>query len=153
MYTGKVRVRVCGILIEDDKVLLLKHKGLGKGGHIWSFPGGGPNFGEDSQECLKREFEEETGLLVEVQNFLFVNVYRDEHLHAVQLFFRVDKIGGQLSLGSDPELKEQILEDVQWIGDQELNEIASINKHNIFSEIDDLSSILKLTGYYNFDNS
>ena len=97
-FGNKTRIRVCGILIENDEILLVKHKGLGEKGYLWSPPGGEPRFSEDLESALKREFFEETGLLVEVESFLFLFEFIDVPLHAVELFFLVKKKGFE-SLG------------------------------------------------------
>ena len=70
LYGNRLRVRVCGICIRNDQLLLVNHRGLVEG-DFWSFPGGGMQFGETAKECLTREFMEETGLTVEVGDFLF----------------------------------------------------------------------------------
>ena len=44
MYGNRVRVRVCGILIQEDKILLINHKGVGEKGSLWAPPGGGLEF-------------------------------------------------------------------------------------------------------------
>lgn len=49
-----------GMLIHDDKVLLVKHKKLG----IWLNPGGHIDEGELPHEAAEREFFEETGVRV-----------------------------------------------------------------------------------------
>ena len=64
---------------------------------------GGLQYGESMQECLKREFEEETGLQVKVKRFLFVNEFLQPPLHAVEFFFEVRITGGNLRTGTDPE--------------------------------------------------
>ena len=70
---GKVRVRVCGILHENGKILLLKHESIGPAGYLWSPPGGGVEFGESLVETLEKEFLEETNLSIKVGNYLFTN--------------------------------------------------------------------------------
>ena len=72
-FGNKIRVRVCGICIENAKILLVKHHALTKSGEFWSPPGGGMDFGESAENNLKREFLEETGLVVDVEKFLFVH--------------------------------------------------------------------------------
>ena len=46
------RVRVAGILIEDDKILLIEH--LKKDKRYWLVPGGGVDWGESTAEALIR---------------------------------------------------------------------------------------------------
>ena len=112
MYEGKVRVRAVGLLFEDDRVLLLKHQGLGPEGYLWSPPGGGVDFGMSAADTLKKEFLEETSLEVEVGAFLFVNEHLDERHHAIELFFEVHRLSGAPTLGSDPESETQILTEI-----------------------------------------
>ncbi|ACB40468.1 NUDIX hydrolase [Pyrobaculum neutrophilum] len=50
-----------GVLIRDGRVLMIEHKRLG----VYLYPGGHVEPGETPIEALIREFEEETGLLVE----------------------------------------------------------------------------------------
>jgi len=100
-----------GILIEGDKVLLIKHKKLGK----WLYPGGHVEENETPREAAEREFLEETGLKVNVVGERFdtndpsvspeplpitismetVNYPDVTHLH-YDMIFLVNRIGGSL---------------------------------------------------------
>ena len=153
MYQGKVRVRGCGLLIESDSVLLLKHDGLGPDGLLWSPPGGGVEFGQDARTTVQREFIEETGLEVMVGPFLFANEYTDFKHHAIELFFQVTRIKGNLKLGEDPELKTQILTDIRFLNMLEIRQLPATSVHSIFSRIENLNALLELRGYYKFANS
>lgn len=57
-------VRVYGILIQDNKVLVSDEHI--KGMDITKFPGGGLEYGEGTIECVIREFKEELNLDIEV---------------------------------------------------------------------------------------
>ena len=72
-------------------------------------------FGESIYDTLKREFREETGLEVDVQDFLFFHEHISGHIHAVELFFSVRQTGGVVQLGNDPELppEKQILTELR----------------------------------------
>jgi len=153
MFTGKVRIRVCGILIEKNSLLLLKHEGIGPDGFLWSPPGGRVEFGQDAASTLKREFKEETGLDVSVGNFLFLNEHIDKRHHAAELFFYVERIGGNLKLGSDPELKTQILTDIRFFNMSEIRELLPSFVHSVLSRIENVNDLKDLKGYYKFDNS
>ena len=106
-YTGRVRVRVGGLLLSPaaDAVLLAGHRGLLPDGAVfWSPPGGGWQFGESLAEAVRREFLEETGLTVRVGSLLHVHEFRDvaAGLQAVELFFAVeaaDRAAAQLLTG------------------------------------------------------
>jgi 8-oxo-dGTP diphosphatase len=104
-FSKKVRVRVCGVLIEDNAILLVKHEGLGSKGYFWSPPGGGVEFGESVEQTLIREFQEETGLTVKVGQFLLFHEHIDSKFHALELFFTVHRVSGTAALGIDPELE------------------------------------------------
>ena len=60
-FGNKLRIRVCGICIEENKILLVRHHSIGKSGILWAPPGGGMIYGETSEQALIREFVEETG--------------------------------------------------------------------------------------------
>ena len=61
------RPSVYGIILNKNKIVVLQNKSNNK---LW-FPGGGVEIGERLEEALKRETLEETGLDVEVKDFLF----------------------------------------------------------------------------------
>ena len=154
-FSYKVRCRVCGILQSSEGLLMIKHGGLGPLGYLWAPPGGGIDFGLSPEQALKNEFAEETGLDIEVGQFLFVNEYRDEKYHAIELFFEVQEIAGELTLGTDPELsaKSQILWDIKRLSDEEIDQIPSAGKHNIFQECGIPSDIGALRGFFKFANN
>ena len=58
LWRGRVSVK--GILLSQDRVLLIKTK---RG--TWDLPGGKLEFAETATECLQRECREELGILVE----------------------------------------------------------------------------------------
>jgi 8-oxo-dGTP diphosphatase len=150
-FGGKVRVRIGGILIENDKVLLLKHEGVGPDQYLWSPPGGGMEFGQDAEQTLVREFKEETNLTVKVENFLFVNEFMEDRIHAIELFFKVTKVGGDINLGIDPEMNEnQILTEFKFFDYQDLKKVQKNRLHNIFHAINKPQEVFNLTGYFKF---
>ena len=125
IYSGKLRVRVAGLLIEDGKLLLIKLHSPVSNSDIWTAPGGGVEFGETMEKALTREFQEETGLRIRVAELLHINELIELPYHAIEFFFKVTKESGHLKLGSDPEHSqdEQILEEVRFFGKDELSEL------------------------------
>lgn len=149
-YTNKVRVRVCGICIKDDKLLLVRHQSTIKNNVFWAPPGGGLQFGESIADCLKREVLEETGLEVEVVRFLFVNEYLQPPLQAIELFFEVKPVGGSITKGSDPEVDPdmQLIEEVTWKTKHEVREIPLPDKHSILHHLYSLNDLLSLPHHF-----
>ena len=150
-YGGKTRVRVCGICIKNDSILLVNHKGLSRDS-FWSPPGGGLNYLEDSESALKREFLEETGLTIKVKRLLFVNEHLSEPLHAIELFFEVEIISGELRIGFDPEHSnnEQIISDVEFVTFKKLSIISDEEKHKVLQNVINKESLLNMRGYFHF---
>ena len=62
-------IRIYGILIENNKILIVKEPFMGN--LIYKFPGGGMEFGEGTIDCLKREFKEELNLDIEIEKHLY----------------------------------------------------------------------------------
>lgn len=104
-YGGKLRLRICGLLRREDGALLCAlHQGVGELGRLWVPPGGGLDFGEKLEDCLRREFVEETGLEVSVGALHSVHEFIRPPLHAVEMFYEVSASSRQAPrLGTDPE--------------------------------------------------
>lgn len=152
-FGGKLRVRVNGVLIQGDKILMIQHK-MSKSRFFWDVPGGGMDYGSDIISNLRREFLEETGLDIVVQDFLFVHEFLEPPLHAVELYFEVKKTGGKLKMGKDPELEadRQIIVDLVFLRVEEISKIKKEEKHRLFWELKSLNEIRMWKGYFNFEN-
>jgi ADP-ribose pyrophosphatase YjhB (NUDIX family) len=149
LYGNRLRIRVCGVCIENDQILMISHRGIGHTDTFWCPPGGGIQFEETTQEALRREFEEETGLEVEVRDLLFVNEFMAPPLHALELFFEVKITGGRLHLGIDPEMTEanQIIQEVRWMSFEDIKKYPFNEVHSMFKYCDSLEDIYQLQGY------
>ncbi len=106
-------VGVGGILIQDNKILLVKRKNEpGKG--LWAIPGGLVEPGETLKDAVKREIKEETNLVVDVLRPINADeiVVRDDEgrikYHYVLVDFLCKVIEGSLKPGDDAK-------EVRWI--------------------------------------
>jgi 8-oxo-dGTP diphosphatase len=154
-YSNKLRVRVCGILIENDSILLVRHKNIGEKGILWSPPGGGVEFGTSLKENLIREFKEETGLKIEVCDFLYASEFLNAPLHAIELFFEVKFRNGVLKIGLDPELplNDQIIEEVCMVNFQRLKKMEKEILHSTLRSVNNASELLNRRGIIYFENN
>lgn len=135
-YTGKVRVRVCGLLVHQGAILLTAHRGLlPADAPFWSPPGGGWQFGESLQDCLVREFREETGLVVRPGRFLHLHEFNSGKLQALELFFAVEALDPAAvpSRGSDPEhtAEAQVLTEVAFLTPRQLVTLPMSQVHPV----------------------
>ncbi len=153
-FGNHLRIRINGILIENDHILMVKHR-MGNGRILWSVPGGGMHFGTTAIENLEREFLEETSLEVKVDKYLFVHEYLAPPLHAMEHYFAVKRINGNVKLGKDPELSEenQLLQEISWKTIAEIKTIANESLHQLFWGINSLSELGMQRGYFNFENN
>lgn len=147
-FGNKLRVRVCGICVDKDCLLMINHHGINES-DFWSPPGGGLQFGETAETCLKREFLEETGLEIQIHQFQFICEFIRLPLHAIELFFLVHMKRGNLMKGFDPEMKDkQIIRDVKFMPWVEIDRLSTESKHGIFNLVPESSKILDLKGHF-----
>jgi 8-oxo-dGTP diphosphatase len=148
-FGNRLRVRVSGILVEEERILLVRHKSLGRHGILWAPPGGGMKFGLSAGDNLTREFREETGLEIAVSNFLFVHEFLQPPLHAIELFFVVSRTGGTLLTGTDPEMagEEQIIETVEFISFRDLADIERMQLHQVLRDVTSYNDLIRKSGY------
>ena len=116
-FSERLRLRVCGLLVDEERILLVKLRSPVTEQLVWMPPGGEVEFGESLHEALQREFPEETGVEVEVSRLLHIEELIERPFHAVECYFEVRQTGGEPAIGFDPELKkdEQLLSDIAWI--------------------------------------
>lgn len=111
----RVRVAVC--LPREGEILLVEHcKGDRR---YWLLPGGGVERGETLLEAARREFEEETGIDVEVGRLLLIcESIAPGGRHVVHLVFRGRRRGGDLRRPEDGAVT-----DVRWHARDQLSRI------------------------------
>ena len=117
MEEVRPRIRVAGILIEDNKILLIQHHKNDK--KYWLIPGGGNDWGETTKEALIREYKEETNMDIEVDEFLFFSetISPDKKRHVLNLFYKIHRNNNDsiIKLG-----EEAVLTDLKFVTKEEL---------------------------------
>ena len=118
MEEVRPRIRVAGILIEDNKILLIQHHKNNK--KYWLIPGGGNDWGETTKQALIREYKEETNMDIEVDEFMFFSetISPDKKRHVLNLFYKIhrnNKNDSIIKLG-----EEAVLTDLKFVTKEEL---------------------------------
>jgi ADP-ribose pyrophosphatase YjhB (NUDIX family) len=123
-------IRVYGILINEfNQILLVDEKTPDL--HFTKFPGGGLEFYEGIEDCLIREFKEETGLDIKINQHLyttgfFVQSAFKRNNQLIAIYYLVEPISDWRSLSLEEQEitingKKEILR-FFWIDKAELNE-------------------------------
>ena len=92
----RFNIRVYGILINDQKQVLVSDE-LIRGKFYTKFPGGGLEYGEGTRDCLKREFQEEMNLKVEVAEHLYTtdhfqqSAFHPDH-QIISIYYKVNAL-------------------------------------------------------------
>lgn len=110
-------VRVTGVLIENEEILLVKQKLSDK--RNWSLPGGKLERGETISLGLIREMKEETGLDVEIDRMLYLCDVAASSNTMLHITFLLRRTGGEIKLPSN-ELDNNPIHDVRFVPVSEL---------------------------------
>jgi ADP-ribose pyrophosphatase YjhB (NUDIX family) len=92
----RFNLRVYGILINDQKQVLVSDE-LIRGKFYTKFPGGGLEYGEGTKDCLKREFQEEMNLKVEVAEHIYTtdhfqqSAFHPDH-QIISIYYKVNAV-------------------------------------------------------------
>jgi 8-oxo-dGTP diphosphatase len=100
------RVAAYGLLVDDGRVLLVRAGDDSDVPGRWFLPGGGVEHGEDPVDAVRREFLEETGLVVAVGDLVGVwsemieAEARGVEVHSVCIVFEIESWSGELRAGA-----------------------------------------------------
>jgi len=73
MEHRRFNIRVYGIWMQEGKLLVNEEQI--RGDRVIKFPGGGMEYGEGTVDCLKREWQEEFGMEIEVAGHFYTTDY------------------------------------------------------------------------------
>ena len=108
-----LKVRVAVILLEEEKVLLVKHRKYRRS--YWVFPGGIVEKGETLKEAAIRELKEEVNLEIALGEPVFIGevIPRDGHRHIIDFYFTGKRLRGNLKVSRDKVLQEARFFDIK----------------------------------------
>ena len=93
------------IIRKDSKILIARRAQNKHLGGYWEFPGGKIEEGETPQECLKRELEEELGIVVNVGAFFMENEHHYEDKIIQLQAFECEHISGNIMLNDHDQIE------------------------------------------------
>ncbi|MBN2252007.1 MAG: NUDIX hydrolase [Candidatus Altiarchaeota archaeon] len=96
------KLTVDAVVLKENSILLVK-RGNDPFKDMWALPGGFVEYGETTEEAVKREVLEETGLQVGVDEMLGVysDPKRDPRGHTVSIVYLCSPLKGELKAGTD----------------------------------------------------
>lgn len=104
-----------GIIIKDNKVLVVQRKPDSSRGLFWEFPGGKVKQGEDPRQCLKRELQEELGVEVEAGKRFEIVYHQYQDVKILLLSYLCRLVQGE------PQAVD--CHRIRWVTDRELRDL------------------------------
>ena len=128
------QTRYQGAIIQDDKMLLIRHTEHESGRSYWVIPGGGQEVGETEVACVMREMGEETNLAVHVERLLVESVIPNDQTYKTRKTYLCTIVSGQAAPGFEPEADAAALyaiTEVAWfdLRSEEHWEVSIFNNH------------------------
>lgn len=123
---SRFNIRVYGLLFNEGKVLITDEIRLGT--KMTKFPGGGLEFGEGLEDGLKREFQEELSVEIEVNELFYINEFLqissfDNRDQLMSVYYKVSLREGVINTTETPfcfEAKEP--QCFRWVGIDDIME-------------------------------
>jgi 8-oxo-dGTP diphosphatase len=109
------------VLFKGDKVLAVQrtendHWMPGK----YALPGGNKDKGENLEEALKREIQEEVGLIVEMEDLHYLPEISHKMKHA---FYVCKRCSGKLKLNANGVVEH---DDAKWVSKEEIKKLDTV---------------------------
>jgi 8-oxo-dGTP pyrophosphatase MutT (NUDIX family) len=101
----KERIRYQGAILQDSRVLLIRHQEHISGRDYWVIPGGSRIDGESEERCVIREMKEETNLDVAVQRLLLEERFESDYGDHYHKTYLCVPISGNARPGYEPEIE------------------------------------------------
>ena len=111
----KFNVRVYGLLIHDNRLLVTQEKIAGN--LITKLPGGGLEFGEGTTECLIREFKEELNMEILVEQHFYTTDFfvpsAFDHSQVISIYYIINSTLDDRIIQVSSQ--EKMVQAIHWI--------------------------------------
>jgi len=89
-----------GVIVRKENKVLLGYRKSSHGTNTWSFPGGHLEFGEEIEDCARREVKEEVGVNIKnLRRGPFTNdIFKKEGKHYITLYIISDYESGEVNV-------------------------------------------------------
>jgi len=124
-------IRATGILIENEKILLVQQRLSEKRG--WSLPGGKMEHGETLEAGLMREMKEETGLDVRIERLLYVCDVEASGRKLLHITFLLKRTDGSIQMPTN-EFDENPISDVRFVPLSDLENYGFSEKFRLLAQ-------------------
>lgn len=111
MDNKNIIIKVRGVIVCDNKLLIVKHVGT----DFMALPGGHLEYGEDVISCLKRELVEELGVIPEIGRLLYINTFIEDKNQYIEFFFEVKNGKDYLSIDRLEKTHAHELTEILWV--------------------------------------
>ena len=128
MFNKYPKLTVDGIIIKDNKIVLIRRK-FDPFKDYWALPGGFVEFNEKTEDAVIREISEETGLKTRIIKLIGVysDPLRDPRGHTVSIVYELEILNGKMIFGDDAS-------DVNLFNINELPEKLSFDHKRIIED-------------------
>lgn len=101
----KTYLVTAAILKKGSKILIARRSPTKDLGGYWEFPGGKIEAGETAEDCLKREIEEELGIIIKVGDFFMENEHHYTDKIILLKAFECQHISGTIVLNDHDQIE------------------------------------------------
>ncbi len=109
----QIKIRCRGVIMHEGKLLVVRHS---HGLQFFAFPGGHLDFGEDPQECMRRELIEELGIEPKVGRLLYVHTFLGgSGDQSVEFFFEIENGADYLLHAEKEKTHADEIAEVVWV--------------------------------------
>ena len=121
------RIKCAALVVQDDRLLLIKSPEFHKGEIIWVPPGGGVKGDESIFECARRETFEEAGILVEFDRIVYLRQFIDQRLdtHQIEVFILCSSYSADLTTENNVgEPDGEVVLEARFLSRREMSDLT-----------------------------